>query len=267
MTKKSTIKKVALSDLTVDPAVQRLEGVDQRRVDKMASDFQDFGLGVITASQREDGRLIVLDGMHRVTLCRQVGHVGMLWAEVFVGLTIAEEAEIFYIRNTGKLPSALTRFSARVTMGDKVAIAISNLVGEHGWKIAPCADPGYIVAIEATERLYRNGGGTVPEGEHPDLLSRVIEIVTIAWEWDQSSVNQHMLLGLGQVIGRFGAGVDTKKLLTEMQDTRPGVLVGKAKSLRDIQGGSVPAAMAKILVGMHNKKRRTNLLPEWVWIR
>lgn len=39
------------------------------------------------------------------------------------------------------------------------------------------------------------------------------------------------------------------------------------KVLRDVQGGTVPAALAKILAGMHNKKRRTNLLPEWVWIR
>jgi len=56
-------------------------------------------------------------------------------------------------------------------------------------------------------------------------------------------------------------------LVSEMQATRPGIVIGKAKALRDSQGGTLPAAAAKVLVGMHNRKRRTNLLPDWVWIR
>ena len=81
------------------------------------------------------------------------------------------------------------------------------------------------------------------------------------------STNGHILLAVAQLYGRFEAGVDTKKLVTEMAQTRPDVLIGKARALNAVQGGTVPAAMAKILAGMHNSRRRTNLLPEWVWIR
>jgi hypothetical protein len=52
-----------------------------------------------------------------------------------------------------------------------------------------------------------------------------------------------------------------------LADTRPGVLIGRSKALRDLQGGTIAAAMAKTLVGLYNKRRRTNLLPEWVWVR
>jgi hypothetical protein len=74
-------------------------------------------------------------------------------------------------------------------------------------------------------------------------------------------------LAVAQIYGRFESGVDTKKLVTEMAQTRPDVLIGKARALAAVQGGTVPAAMAKILAGMHNSRRRTNVLPEWVWIR
>lgn len=265
--KAPTIKKLSLDVLVIDPLVQRVEGVDQTRVDKMATNFQAHQLGVFVVSQRSDGRCVVLDGMHRLTLCRQVGYTAMVNTEVFTDLTIADEAALFLGRNNAKMPSAISKFHARVLMGEVEANEIHDIAAEHQWQIAANADPGHIAAIDALERVYRNGGGTVPEGRHPELLSRTLEILTAAWEWDVKSVHQSMLLAVAQLIGRFGSAVDTKKLIEEMQQTRPNVVLGRGKTMRDLQGGSLPAALAKILAGMHNRKRRTNLLPEWVWIR
>jgi len=266
---KSTIKKLSLDLLTIPTEVgtQRVEGVDQRRVARMAADFQPYLLGTITASERPDGTIVVLDGAHRVTLCRSVGHKMPLTVELFNGATLAEEAGLFLGRNNAKMPSAISKFHARVLAGDPVANAVSAIVTGHGWDISVEPRPGKLAAIDAMERVYRNGGGVVPEGEHPELAERVIELLTTAWEWDRKSVDAALLLAVAQLIGRFSAEIDTKKLITEMQATRPGVLVGKAKTLRDVQGGTVPAALAKILTSMHNSKRRTNLLPEWVWVR
>ena len=38
-------------------------------------------------------------------------------------------------------------------------------------------------------------------------------------------------------------------------------------ALQSAQGGTTPAAFAKVLVGIYNTRRRTARLPEWVWTR
>jgi hypothetical protein len=264
---KSTVKKLPVEGLTVDPVVQRMEGLDQRRVEKYAANFKAALLGVITVSHRSNGTFVVLDGMHRVATCRQVGFQGTVTCNVFTGLTVAEEAELFFGLNDFKQPSALTKFDMRYKMGDADAVAIRTIAEEHGWTIAPGSTHGYIAAITALERVYISAGGVLPDGQHAELLAQTLEILTAAWEWDSASVHQSMLEAVAQLLGRFGAAVDIKKLIAEMQGTRPQVLIGKARTMKDMQGGTITAAMAKILAGMHNKKRRTNLLPEWVWIR
>jgi hypothetical protein len=265
---KSTIRKIPVDQIIPHPgAAQRVEGIDHRRVERMAADFKPHALGVLTVSQRDNGVLYALDGMHRHELCRVVGYDKPLACEVFVGLTPAQEAELFYDRNDFRQPSRLTRFMSRVAFGDPVAVDINRIVIAADWKIDPASEPGCVAAVEALELVYRNAAGSKPEGAYPEILEAAMRVLTLAWEWETTSSNGQILKGLGQLLGRFGDLIDERKLVTEMQATRPNILVGKAKALKDVQGGTVPAALAKILVSAHNNKRRTNLLPEWVWVR
>lgn len=261
-------RTVALDSIVIDPRVQREEGADQSRVNKLAANFNPDALGVVVLSQRADGTLVCLDGMHRTAAAKQAGYNKPLDAIVHTGLTVAEEASLFLLYNDKKDPSAISKFKARILAGDPVAVEMDRIISEHGWKVrAGASDPGVLTAIEKAEAVYRNGCRTLPEGAHPEMLSNVLAIITAAWEYDPKSVNQSMLAGVAQLLGRFGKSVDFKKLIDEMSGTRPTVLLGKARTLADVQGGTVPAAVAKILVSMHNNRRRTNLLPEWVWVR
>lgn len=265
---KTTHRKVNVADLTIDsrPGLQRVEGVDRRRVDAMAADFRPNALGSITVSERADGTMVTLDGMHRCELCRKVGHE-KISAHVYSGLSLEQEAELFYLLNQTKQPSAISRFLSRVTLGDPAAVEMADLVARHGWAIAPGSEPGNLCSVEAMERVYRSASGALPKGTHPEVLDQTLAIITAAWDRDGASAQGHILEGVAQVLGRFGSQVDVEKLVAEMSDTRPAVLIGKAKALKDVQGGTVPGALAKILVNAHNKRRRTNLLPEWVWVR
>lgn len=264
---RSTIKKLSIDLLTIDPLVQRVEGVDMTRVNRYAENFQPHQLGTFVVSQRPDGTYVVLDGMHRLFVCRRVNHKALVDAEVFSGLTIADEATLFLGRNDAKMPSALSKFHARVLMGDQTAIDITEIASSHGWSIGQNAYPGVISAVDALESVFRNGAGVLPDGKHPDLLSLVLGVITTAWEWDRKSADGAMLKAVAQLFARVAVHVDQKKLISEMQATRPGVLIGKAKTLCEAQNGTVPAALAKVLVGLHNNRRRTNLIPEWIWVR
>ena len=267
MTVKSRNRKVNLNELTYDPIVQRVEGVDMKRVAKMAENFNADALGILICSERANGVIAVLDGGHRVAAARMAGHTEPLDAKVFVGLTLAQEASLFLLYNDKKDPSSISSFRGRVVSEDPVAIAVNRIINYYGWTVASGHDKGCLAAVKAAEKVYRNGHGAVADGVHPELLDAVLDIITDAWEWYRSSVDSALLAGMGQLCGRFGKSINRDKMIRELQKTRPNVIIGRARVLKDAQGGTVPAAMAKILTGMHNSNKRTNLLPDWVWVR
>lgn len=263
----STIRKVALDEITIDLRVQRQEGLDQRRVDKMAGKFNPDALGLLILSQRPDGTLICLDGMHRRAAALQAGWKQLVDARVFTGLSLADEASLFLLYNFKKDPSAVSKFNARVLAGDEVAVDINNIAQGLGWRIRIARQAGNLAAVEALERAYRTGAGTLSDGAHPILTQRTLATITEAWGHEPVAVQAPIIQGVAQLYGRYGDAIDSPKLTRELQDTLPRVLVGRAKVLKDSQGGTVPAALAKILVSLHNNRRRSNLLPDWVWVR
>jgi len=254
-------KSVSLDAITVDQQVQRTEGPDQRRVDKMASTFNPDALGVLILSERKDGTLVCLDGMHRYLSARKAGHTDLMESKVFTGLTLAEEASLFLLYNDKKDPSAVSKFNARVVAGDSVAQDIDRIVRSHGWRVATSTHPGCINAINKAENVYRTGAGSVANGVHPEILDRVLSIITAAWGHDQHGVHQAILAGVAQVIGRFGTKVDSDKMAAEIRGARPEMILGRARSLADAQKSSVAAALARNLAVMHDNRRRKNLLP------
>lgn len=249
--------------LTTDPKVQR--PLDERRAQRMALDFIPGAIGSIVVSRRADGTNVIIDGAHRTRASVIANHSKPLPCVVHNGLSKAEEAALFLRLNDTRQPQAISKYLVSVVEGNKEALALEAILASHGWRVDASDQPGNLAAIDALRRVYRNAGGVLPDGQYDEITDRVITIITRAWERDSKSANAAILLGLAQLLGRFGGTVDADKLVKEMAQTRPLILVGKAKALRDIQNGVIPAAMAKVLSGMHNNHRRINLLPEWVW--
>ena len=245
---------------------QRHEGTSSRRVAEMVADWDLGKVGTVSVSERGDGSQFVMDGAHRVHAAREVG-LTELPAMIHAGLTREQEAALFGGLNTFGRPSAVSRFLARVAAGEDEATEIKSIIESHGWRIAQAQKPGVFAAIEAAERAYRSGAGVLPAGRHPDTLDWVLSILTAAWDHDADSVNLNIVQGLAQMYGRFGSDIDAKKLTSALAQTRPKILIGKARGSKDARGGTVPAHLAAVLVGLHNHGKRTRLLPEWVWTR
>lgn len=263
-----TFEMVRVSDLllTKEHGVQRAEGISIKRAEQMGAHFDLAKVGTITVSRRKDGTLFVPDGAHR-SYAANVAGVKELPAVVHTGLSREDEAALFYGLNDFKAPSPVSRFLARAASGDEVANQIVATLAAHGWRVGRNADDGFVVCVTALDRVYRSGGGILSDGEHGTVLDWTFDIITAAWGHDSEGVSAHIVVGLAQLVSRYGPDIDSKKLVSEMSQTRPKVIVGHAKTLRDAVGGTVPAHVAKVLVGLHNRKRRTNLLPEWVWTR
>ena len=260
------VSLVDVDQLTYDRRVQRSEGIDEKRAAAMAAAWDPAAVNVINISRRKDGSLVIIDGAHRWAGARIRG-LKTLLAIIHDGLTVPQEAAMFLLLNKFKSPSAVSLFLARVVKGDSDACEIDALITSHGWRIQQNADPGCIFAVAALQDIYNTGAGVLNPGSHADLLDWVLDVTTAAWEHDSTSANAAILKGLAQLKGRYGSAVQGKKLVHGLQQTRPSVLLGRGKQLREAQGGTLPAAMGKVFVGLHNKGLRTNLLPEWVWTR
>ena len=265
-TKPSVYQLVPLDALTIDPRTQRQEGVNAARAAKIAEEWNPAAAGTLAVSRRHDGSLVCIDGAHRSAAARSLG-IPELPALVYSGLTLAQEAALFVELNTFKQPSMLSRMMAARVSGDPAATAILDTVETHGWKIDYNSEAGHFAAVQAAERIYRNGCGALPLGAHRDLLDRTINLITAAWRPDRESAHQMVVQGVGLLLARFGDGINDSSFALQLAEGRPYVLIGRAKALQSGQGGTTPAAFAKVLVGIYNTRRRTARLPEWVWTR
>lgn len=245
---------------------QRVEGIQEARAAKIAAEWNLAMVGTITVSRRLDGTLFVMDGAHRTCAARERG-VAELPALVYDGLTRAQEAAMFAGLNDFKQPSYISRFLARVDSGDPQAVEIKGILDRRGWRIDVAPTPGTVAALAAIESIYKDGVGTLPRGRHPELVEWVFDIITSAWDYDRNGAHRDIIRGLAQIKGRFGDAVDGKTLVNRLSQVQPLVILGKAKSRQDFAGGTVPAAVATVVVGLYNNRLRKNLLPEWVWTR
>lgn len=260
-------KYIYLKDLTVDPEVQRAEGLDLRRVNKMAAAFDDMALGTVTVSARPNGTQIILDGWHRTSAAEQVGYKGQISANVFTGLSAEREHELFVLYNNTRNVSALTTFIQRVAFGDVVAVEINDVLTRYGWRVKPGTGEGNFVAVNAIESVYTDGARSVAKGAHLELVDKTVSTLTAAWGHDCRATHQSLVRGVGKFFGRYAELIDMKKLVSELQLSAPTIIRGKATTLQELQGGSLDASVAHILTNLHNHRKRSNQLPDWVWSR
>lgn len=262
------LEHLPIGIMRVDREVQR--SLDTARAADIANKFNPQGFGFITLSIRDnDGGAYIVDGQHRVAALRLMGADSehKVPCEVFRGLTQADEAALFRVRNNFRQVKVFDRFRVRVIEGDPVAVVLSNTLKRHQWTVVKSAASrakGNFNAVSALEWVY-TGAGIRKSTVHPVAADNTIAIVTGAWGHDSMGVRAEIIRGLGLFLVQYGERVDLAKIVNELGQLEggPAGLIGKARNLNSFRGGGVASALAEILVNLHNKSRRTNVLPEW----
>lgn len=255
---KSEITKVRPSKLEAHTGrgKQRAEGVDERRAARMAANFKPHAVGVLTAVKR-GGAYLVIDGAHRLKMFEILGIDDPIDVRVISDASDAEEAESFHDLNSFKSPSAVSKFISRVSAGDPVAVEVEQIITANGWVVSTTVGPGAIRCIDAAVKQVHSRGN----------LDRTLKLLTAAYGYDEDAVHQNMFVGVSTLLFRLGDVVDDAQIIATLKANAPSTVLRKARSIVETQGGTAPAAVARVLVGLHNKGRRTRLLPEWVWTR
>lgn len=229
---------VDVKDLRVD--VYQRE-VDHIRIKKMAKNFDEVLLGVITVSYR-DGKYNVIDGQHRVMLCKAVGRKSLM-AEVKEGMTLEEEAIYFNAFNgadgESKPLKLYDSFRARVVAKDEATLDINEIAHKNGLKFGKANNNNTLSAYKTVFSIYRKEGST--------HLDRVFKIIISAWNGEAISLHNMVIVGVSEFIKTYDleenysdktfskqlSKIDPQKLIREMKSDATTV-VTKVKAMNSL---------------------------------
>jgi spore maturation protein SpmB len=254
---KQEIVQIKASDIIVDPTVQRELRPEWAR--KISRELNIDRLGVLTASRREGGTTVVIDGQHRLAALELAGmgdHV--VDVRLVHDLSLAEEAGMFRTLNTSRQPTKIDMFRLAVVEGEPSAREIQKILHKHGWQVTASKTPGSFAAICAIQRIFRADGAAAYE---------TIASITSAWGNQPAAVNGHIVAGIGNIYVRYGENVGVEDMSNRLAGIRggPSDLFQRSRALADARGRKIASAVSELVVVEYNKKRSgARRLPDWV---
>lgn len=249
----SEIRRLKVDQLMVDPAIQR--NLDQRRVAKMAAEYDPEAVGVLTVSRRTNGSYHIVDGQHRHAAARAAeGDHAELTCRVFKALGAEDEARLFrWMNNTAK-PQAIDLFRVKVVEGDPATVHLNSMITSLGWDINLSSGTHSFAAVTAAERIYRID---------PPAVELALATITKAWGFDDA--DGRVFEGLGLIYAKHGSLVDLPAFADRLASFPGGQMafLGKARGLADLIRATVPRAVAEVGVEVYNARRKAKALPAW----
>lgn len=235
--------------------------LDERRAATIAAEFDPdkFGIPLVMARGR---RRLVVDGQHRVAALRILEWDDQLIeCEIHKGLTDAQAADLFIGRNTTVRVPAVPRFKAAVVAGNPDAIAINEMVESFGLAVAHNGNNA-ISAVKALERVYRP---VSTNGPFPKALHSTLSVMAGAWGATHETMQGALIDGIGRVFVTYGDLVDLNTARHKLARIPGGAsgLIGDARGLRRLVGGTLTDGIAALVVTAYNKGRRSQKLPKW----
>lgn len=251
-------EQVSVTELNVDRSYQR--GVTLKFVQEIVNNFDVRKVGTILVSRRADGSLWIIEGSHRAEAYR-VLKIPFIWADVYEGLTPADEAAIFYGHSSKRGLTPTIRFRALITSGDPVAVDIERILAQRGHSIM---NERFRAVIVATW-IYGGAGGPPEKG--PTILEWALDVYLDAWpppvgtRGSKSYIDGMVLEALALIRGRHPQ-VERKEMARKLATVTVDALKAEAKP---ISGGSVANRIAFVIVNRYNYKRQPGKkLPQWI---
>jgi hypothetical protein len=243
----STYKRVPVESLYVDDRYQR--PVDQRRISRMAKQFDERLVGTLEVSQRNGtGSYAVFDGQHRLEAAK-LAQVGAVPCLVHKGLSPTEEADLFVtLQRQRKNITPLERFHARVFTGDETALMIEEIAEACGFEIATYSRAlthDTLRAIVAVERIYKRGN-----------LAETLTLLRELWAGDDKSTDGALLEGLSALEDGYGHRL-TEEVKDRLREVAPAVILRRA--MGPMRGGG--PAMAALVASEMRKVARLSGRP------
>lgn len=251
---------VALDRLEL-PEYQR--GREENRIKEIAANWNPGKVGVIILARREDGRLVILDGSHRVGGGILAG-VTELPALIYEDLSVPEEAEMFLGLNDSRKVQPVDKFKAAVIANDPMAVEINAALHDFGWRVSWSSDPGNFAAVTAAKAVYK-GAGLPGCNTGLQLVRRTIEFITRTWGHDRDGMQGYMFRAVASVLARYEGQIDVASLSERLSKTPASHFLADGRRMGEATRQHRHAAIARVMIHQYNKRRRSGVVPDYDW--
>jgi hypothetical protein len=240
------------SQVTYDPRVQRPE--ETNKLVDITDNFEPAAINVVSMSRRKNGILVCLDGQHRMKAAVANEYDEEVYAAVFAGLTMQQEAKLFRLLNNTTKVGAMALFNVAVTEKQPMALAIQDILDKHGLVMSN----GDFSAISTARRIVEAHGVVA--------LDWSLQVIITTWGKGKQTLDGRLLEALAMLYTRSHEIIDTESLTEKMTQVPQGLhgLLGKARTVRELKRGRIQVCLVEVLIGLYNSGKRKNLLPEWV---
>lgn len=232
-------------------------------VEGMAAEWDEKAAAVVLLSLREDGRYACLDGWQRVNAKRLIDPSGTMRGNVYIDLTVEQEAHYFKKYNADRKPlRPFELFRSRLKEGESKALLINRIVESLGLILDDGRERHALKAISAVERVFdMDGNGS--------LLRNVLLILRGAWEAPardaparSDAFRAEALRGLALFLIRY-PNVDRGELRSVLSAIGSKGMIIQMYRMLELTRGSHYIAWGRALLDRYNWKRRSHRLEEW----
>jgi hypothetical protein len=230
-----TSELLRAADLHADEGtVQRY--FDIKHANRLEAKWDWLMVGTLMVSRRADGSCWIIDGNHRCKVALRVDPDAMLRCEVYEGLTLQQEAQMFLHYNEGrKNVPAYDSFLVELTAGDDIALRMQSQVHSRGLELDRSGGPRKVAAVQKCRQIVEmDKAGT-------GLLSECLMICEAAWGRSTESWDGQVLLGIAKFLTHWRG--ESKRIDRDRLARRIGtelVFQWKAKAQNELKhsGGS-----------------------------
>jgi len=98
--------------------------------------------------------------------------------------------------------------------------------------------------------------------ENPALLQQTLTLIRASWGNSKAGLHSMIVAGVARLLAGRSKAINFPELISRMASFPGGAvgILGRARGLQGIVGGSVPAAVADVIIDVYNKGRRLNKL-------
>lgn len=244
-------KKVKVNQIDVESRYQRV--LDERRAQAMARDIDMDRIGVPSLSLRANGKLVVIDGQHRVAALMYASKGSLeIMCEVHEGLTVRQEAALFLKLNGGrKAVSAFDKYVAELAAKVPATLEIEAIVTGLGLRVARAKGPRHICAVDALRYAHLRRKN----------LSITIGMLKLWTEDDPNVFDGDLIKAVSFFLSTYTAA-DAAHLAGRLRSTSPESVQRRIdRTISKSDGVSRTDAVCIVLRDLYNKNLKHNRLP------
>lgn len=243
----ASLKRYLVRELRSDRTYARV--VNPRHVQRIVDNFDADAVGIVIANQRRDGRLVLIDGNHRIAAMKQLGKVDdTVEVLLFRNMDVRDEARLFASLNTQLAMHGADVFRAKVIAGDEETILVHKTVIANGFKVTRDQTPGGIRAPRTLYKVHEMG-----------LLEETLGVCRRAWPDLDAELPAVIIRSVAEVLRRYPYA-DKRHLAKRLRDRGVKRWLLEIRDHARAAGMDASKAGAAKMVTAYNYKRQRNRL-------